>query len=115
MIYVKKHFWQLSFLLLFLVVWVLLGEWGQYRQEKQDMMTQMMGQSMGSMMTMMHASNITLQDLLQWKAEGLMPNSHRMHSNGYLRWVHELTTNIVFLLTPLSIGGAILLIIVWHI
>lgn len=112
---VKLPFWQLSFIFLLVVVLALMAMWQNHQAETSDMMTQMMGQSMGDMMRMMHASNITLSDLLVWKQEMAQTMTKNMHDQGgYLRWVHDFTTNIIFFLTPFILSIAMLLLIVWH-
>jgi hypothetical protein len=73
----------------------------------------MMGQSMGDMMHMMHASNISISDLLVWNQE--MGQSGNMHDQGgYLRWVYDFSTTVIFLLSPLTLAMTILLLIVWN-
>lgn len=109
---VKKHFWQLTFGFLLLVMPALISSWSTY-QNQDGMMMQMMGQSMGDMMRMMHASNISLADLLTWKNEMTMPQSALGASTG-LMLVHMLTTNIIFLLVPVILAGTVFLLIVWQ-
>lgn len=110
----KLHFWQLTFSFLLLVVVVLGSAWSNWQPAESDMMTQMMSQSMGEMMRMMHASNITLAQLLWWNAENGNSRDPNKEQSQYLVWVHTFTTNVVFLLTPLVLGGAIFLLIMWH-
>ncbi|SDD72167.1 hypothetical protein [Sporomusa acidovorans] len=111
----KLHFWQLSFIFLVVAVLALFQVWSNNQAESSDMMTQMMGQSMGDMMRMMHASNITLSDLLTWKQEMAQTMNMNMHDQGgYLRWLHDFTTSIIFFLTPFILAGTLLLLIVWH-
>lgn len=109
------HFWQLSFLFLLVAVFTLLTVWESHQTENSDMMTKMMGQSMGDMMKMMHASNITLSDLLVWKQDMAKSMSMNMQNEGgYLRWVHDFTTRVIFFLTPFILSITMLLLIVWH-
>lgn len=110
----KVHFWQLAFLFLLLTMLVLGTVWSGDIQSSSDMMTQMMGGSMGDMMKMMHASNITLVQLFWWKSETGMSAPAMEGQSQYLKWVHTFSTNMVFLFTPLILCGAILLLIVWH-
>lgn len=110
----KVHFWQLTFFFLLLIMLVLGSAWSGASQSNADMMTQMMGGSMGDMMKMMHASNITLVQLFSWKAETSISAPAMKEQNQYLQRVHTFSTNMVFLLTPVILCGAILLLIVWH-
>ena len=111
----KIPFWQLSFIFLLVVVVTLCNVWQNHQTETSNMMTRMMGQSMGEMMRMMHASNITLSDLLVWKQEVAQSMTMNMHDQGgYLRWVHDFTTDIIFFLTPFILSITMLLLIVWH-
>lgn len=110
----KLHFWQLSFIFSIIVVFVLFGMWTNYQAETSDMMSQMMGQSMGDMMRMMHASNITLSNLLVWNQEMVQSNMNMHDQGGYLRWVYDFTTTVIFFLIPFILSITLLLIIVWH-
>lgn len=109
----KLPFWQLSFMFLMLASLTLLYLWHNYQAEESGMMTQMMGQNMGDMMRMMHASNISLSDLLIWNQD--MGQSGNMHDQGgYLRWVYDFSTTVIFLVTPLIVAMTMLLLIVWN-
>ena len=110
----KVHFWQLAFLFLLLIILVLGAAWSSAAQSDLDMMTQMMAGSMGDMMKMMHASNITLAQLFWWQSEMGMPAPAMEGQSQYLQWVHTFSTNMVFLLTPIILCGAVFLLIVWH-
>ncbi|SDD66464.1 hypothetical protein [Sporomusa acidovorans] len=108
----KKHFWQLAFGFLLLVVLALMSAWNEQRTQA-GMMAQMMGGSMGDMMRMMHASNITLADLLTWKSEVGMTQGAKQ-AGSFLMWVHTVTTNTIFLLVPVILAGTVFLLIVWQ-
>ena len=103
----------MSFLFLLVVVFALLTVWQSHQTESSDMMTQMMGQSMGDMMKMMHASNITLSDLLVWKQD-IAKSMNTQSEGGYLGWVHDFTTRVICFLTPFILSITMLLLIVWH-
>lgn len=111
----KVPFWQLSFIFLLIIVLALILVWQDYKAEASDMMTQMMGQSMGDMMRMMHASNITLSDLLVWNQGMNQSMTMEMHNQGgYLKWVYDFTTNTIFIITPFILSMTVVLLIVWH-
>lgn len=108
----KIHFWQLTLLFLIPTILTLGSVWSRPQEQSSDMMTQMMGSSMGDMMKMMHASNITVNQLLHWQnQEGGM---QKLEKPAYLVMVHRFTTDFVFLLTPVVLCGTVFLLIVWY-
>lgn len=109
----KIHFWQLTFFFLLLSVLALISGWSNVQTVDPGMMGQMMGMSMGEMMRMMHASNITLLDVLQWKTEA-MPGMNMAEQDWYLIWVNSFTSNVVFLIAPLILAGTVFLLIAWY-
>lgn len=110
----KIPFWQL-FSLFFIITIIALSQlWAVPADKPAGMMTQMMGSSMGEMMRMMHASNVTLNDLLWWHTEeqGVKQSKHGQFSP-FLYQVHSLTTKVIFLLTPFILAGAAVLVASW--
>ncbi|HMM21518.1 MAG TPA: hypothetical protein PKA10_12430 [Selenomonadales bacterium] len=111
----KLHFWQLTGVFVLLVIVAVGLQWHSYQVQEKNMMTQMMGQSMGNMMRTMHASNVTTAQLLTWRTEnGGMGNSRQKESTESMQWMNRFTTNTIFILLPFIMAGTAFLLIVWH-
>lgn len=79
----------------------------------------MMGQSMGTMMSSMHSSNITVRDLIiqqEQLEESSVANSQASHHSsqrGFLQTAHIYTTGTIVILLPFILAGTIFLAIIW--
>lgn len=106
----KSNFWRLAVIYIGMTITILLLLWSSpFKSE-----SAMMGGSMGSMMKSMHMSNTTIYDLLGYpESEQQMGGTESHHENSPVYNMGVLTTGIVFLLLPLTIGGSIILAIIW--
>ena len=110
----KHHFLQLAVIFGSVTVISLLSAWG-YRSEAEASMS-MMGQSMGKMMSSMHAPNITVRDLLvqEEKTEAATGmESHHNSQDEYLKNSYYITTASIIILLPFIIAGSVFLCVVW--
>ena len=110
----KHHFLQLAVVFGAVTIISLLSVWG-YRSETETGMS-MMGQSMGSMMQTMHASNITVGNLLIQEeqmetATGM--EGHHNNQDEFLKISHFVTTATVVILLPFILAGSVFLGIIW--
>ena len=108
----KINFWRLTFLFAGLVIITLFMLWNSPQEPK----SQMMGDSMGNMMKQMHASNITIYDLLGKNEQQDQMNEMHSQQQGQSPMMHKmnfLSTAVIFTLLPFIIGGSVILAIVW--
>lgn len=111
----KLNFWRLTFIFTGFVIITLMLLWRSPSEQN----SKMMNESMGTIMKQMHASDISIYDLLenvkQENQIGDMTEILKHHQN-QVRIIYNLnfiTTVIIFLFLPLIIGGSIVLAIVW--
>lgn len=80
-------------------------------------MGEMMSMSMGGMMKQMHASNLTVAELLQssYESHGMSMEDSAGHHEipPLLQSLGFLSTMTIFILLPLILGGAALLLVLW--
>lgn len=110
----KHHFNQLVVIFGAVAIISLLSVWG-YRSDAEVSMS-MMGQSMGNMMSTMHAKNITLNDLFiqEEKVEAAVGmESHHNEQDAFLRNSYNTTTAMIVILLPFIVAGSVFLGIVW--
>ncbi|MCX7746548.1 MAG: hypothetical protein N2645_06625 [Clostridia bacterium] len=128
----KLHFWQLAIIFGAITILGLAAAYGYGARDQAGMMSQSMGNMMGSM----HLKNITLGDLLRREEQMEMmqgqnqnPNqaagqaaqqrgtaSHSGHHGGsgsFLKTAHYLTTGTIIILLPFIVAGTIFLAIIW--
>ncbi|GEM_PF-3635458 len=110
----KIHFWQLIAVFSIVAIIAISQSWAGSGGKPAGMMTQMMGGAMGSMMKMMHASNITLNDLLVWQTkEKGVSQSKAKEFSPYLYQLHHWTTKTIFFLTPFILAGVAIIVASW--
>lgn len=111
----KLHFWQLVLTFGAITVLALAASYGYNRTQQ----TNMMGLSMGNMMSSMHLKNITVNDLIrqQEQVEAATGQdsmaSHHNNGNGFLKTIHILTTASIIILLPFIVAGTVFLAIIW--
>lgn len=113
----KHHFLQLVIVFSAITVLALLSAWGYGYEEKS---VGMMGQSMGGMMSSMHAGNAKLSDLLVQQESTMNMNntqdssmeSHHQASGG-MKTTHYFTTAIIVILLPFILAGTVFLTVMW--
>lgn len=80
-------------------------------------MGDMMSMSMGGMMKQMHASNLTVAELLQsaYESHGMSMGDMAGHHEipPLLQSIGFLSTVTIFILLPLILGGTALLLVLW--
>jgi hypothetical protein len=113
----KHHFLQLAVVFSSITVLALLSAWGFQTYEEKS--SGMMGQSMGNMMSSMHAGNANLSDLLvqQESVESMNNSQSGMESHhevsSAMKTAHYFTTAIIVILLPFILAGTVFLAVVW--
>lgn len=113
----KHHFLQLVVVFSAVTVLALLSAWGYRDYEEKS--SGMMWQSMGNMMSSVHARNAKLSDLLvqQESAESMNNSQSSMVSHhqasGAMKTTHYFTTAIIVILLPLILACTVFLAVVW--
>ncbi|MDF2522963.1 MAG: hypothetical protein K0R31_604 [Clostridiales bacterium] len=110
----KHHFLQLIVIFGSITILSLLTAWGFNSGVEAGM--SMMGQSMGKMMSTMHASNITVSDLLKQVEQAETSTgmeSHHNSENEQLKLEYFITTAVIVTLLPFIVAGAVFLGIIW--
>ncbi len=114
----QHHFLQLVIVFSAITVLALLSAWGYRTYEEKS--AGMMGQSMGNMMSSMHAGNAKLSDLLvqQESMESMnntQDNSMESHhqTGGGMKTTHYFTTAVIVILLPFILAGTVFLAVVW--
>jgi hypothetical protein len=106
----KLNFWRLAVLFTGMTITILFLLWSSPYKSK----SAMMNSTMGTMMKSMHASNLSINGLLQNpSAQQQATSTEQHHENSPVYKIGILTSSIVFLLLPLLIGGSIILTIIW--
>jgi len=111
----KHHFFQLVIIFASITIISLLSAWG-YRSNSETSMG-MMGQSMGKMMSSMHAGNASLSDLFVQQekmemASGMESQSHHQ-ADKKMKTTYLFTTAIIVILLPFIIAGVVFLTVMW--
>lgn len=114
----KHHFLQLVIVFSAVTVLALLSAWGYRAYEEKS--SGMMGQSMGNMMSSMHAGNVKLSDILvQQESVESMNNTQSSSMESHhqagsaMKTTHYFTTAIIVILLPFIIAGAVFLAVIW--
>lgn len=110
----KHHFLQLVIIFGAVTIISLLSAWG-YRSKVETSM-KMMGQSMGNMMSTMHAKDITVSDLFKQEekveaATGM--EGHHNSQDDFLKNSYNITTALIIILLPFIVAGSVFLGVVW--
>jgi len=114
----KIHFWQLVLIFGAITILALAVSYGYGYRKQASMMTQSMGNMMGSM----HLRNITIGDLVKQQEQMEMVqgqnqsqnhSSHHGESNSFLKTAHYLTTATIIILLPFIVAGTVFLAIIW--
>lgn len=116
----KLHFFRLCIIFGIITIFALLNEWSKPQSWQAN--NSMMSGSMGSMMSSMHLSNITLDDLIVQKEAQEAPvnagsndstSSHHNAKDSELGRAHYFTTLSIVVLLPFIVAGTMFLAIVW--
>jgi len=109
----KHHFFQLVIIFASITIISLLSAWG-YRSNSETSMG-MMGQSMGKMMSSMHAGNASLSDLFVQQESMEMASGMESHhqADKKMKTTHLFTTAIIVILLPFIIAGVVFLTVMW--
>lgn len=116
----KHHFIQLVVIFSAITILTLLYEWGiRGTNDMNTGMSGMMGESMGDMMSSMHAGGIKLSDMFEQQESMETINSQQSSmeshhgASGVMKTTHYFTTAIIVILLPFIFAGSAYLAIMW--
>lgn len=110
----KQHFISLFLIFGVIVLITLMNEWS--KPQPLEAASSMMNDSMGNMMSSMHLSNVSINDLLyqeESQEEASGTSSHHSAEDSELNRVHYFTTLSIIILLPFIVAGTTFLSIIW--